>query len=162
MSQYSLHPNSSKRILHEQYVFKEQLLTPLLVVPNYANTKVYKKTWHIGAHLMVLSKSYPMKTNMTGIRWFVKNLCVLALWAKVSSALEIKLKKNNYVQSNMFQSNALICKNAHMCQTWAYFRFKWIDGMACGIDCWKHLYLPVLKNYRKKMAKHGMVTIFAL
>ena len=64
-----------------------------------------------------------------------KSLCVLALWAKVSSALEGKLKKNNYVQSNMFQNNALICKNAHMCQTWAYFRFKWIDGMACGIDC---------------------------
>ena len=29
-----------------------------------------------------------MNTNMTGFRWFSKNLCVLVLWAKVISALE--------------------------------------------------------------------------
>ena len=29
-----------------------------------------------------------MSTNMTGFRWFSKNLCVLVLWTKVASALE--------------------------------------------------------------------------
>ena len=29
-----------------------------------------------------------MNTNMTGIRWFRKILCILVLWAKVALALE--------------------------------------------------------------------------
>ena len=30
-------------------------------------------------HLRVLSKSYPMNTNMTGFGWFSKNLCIVVL-----------------------------------------------------------------------------------
>ena len=41
----------------------------------------------MGTHLRVLSKSYPMNTNMTGFGWFSKNLCVLVRWMKVASAL---------------------------------------------------------------------------
>ena len=29
-----------------------------------------------------------MNSNMTGFRWFSKNLCILVFWAKVASALE--------------------------------------------------------------------------
>ena len=36
----------------------------------------------------MLSESYPMNTNMTGLRRFSKRLCVLVLWTKVTSALE--------------------------------------------------------------------------
>ena len=39
----------------------------------------------MGTHLRVLSKSYPMNTNMTGFRWLSK-ICIL--WTKVASALE--------------------------------------------------------------------------
>ena len=40
----------------------------------------------MGTHLRVLSKNYPMNTNMTGFRWFSKFFCVLVLWSKVASA----------------------------------------------------------------------------
>ena len=39
----------------------------------------------MGTHLSVLSESYPMNTNMTGV---FKNLCVLVLRMKVASALK--------------------------------------------------------------------------
>ena len=38
----------------------------------------------MGTHLRVLNESYPINTNMTGF----KNLCILVLWTKVTSALE--------------------------------------------------------------------------
>ena len=28
------------------------------------------KPWHMGTHLRVLNESYPMNTNMIGLRWF--------------------------------------------------------------------------------------------
>ena len=31
----------------------------------------------MGTHLRVLSKSYLMNTNMTGFKWFSKDVCVL-------------------------------------------------------------------------------------
>ena len=40
----------------------------------------------MGTHLRVLSDSYPMSTNMTGLIYLSINLCVLVLWAKVASA----------------------------------------------------------------------------
>ena len=52
-----------------------RVLTLMLVVANLTNTRWCKnpekwlKTWHMGTHLRVLSKSYPMNTNMTGFRW---------------------------------------------------------------------------------------------
>ena len=48
-------------------------LTLMLLVANLAITKMYirpeksRKPWQIGTHLMVISESYPMNTNMTGI-----------------------------------------------------------------------------------------------
>ena len=42
----------------------------------------------MGTRLGGFSKSFPMNTNMTGFRWFSKNLCILVLWMKVASALE--------------------------------------------------------------------------
>ena len=41
----------------------------------------------MGTPLKVLDKSYPMNTNMIGIEWYSKNLCILLLWTKVASAL---------------------------------------------------------------------------
>ena len=44
----------------------------------------------MGTHPRVLSESHPMNTNMTGFRWFSKNLSkVLVLWRKVASALNV-------------------------------------------------------------------------
>ena len=42
----------------------------------------------MGTHLRVTSESYPMSTNMTGFRWFFKNICVIVLRTIVASALE--------------------------------------------------------------------------
>ena len=42
----------------------------------------------MGTHLKVLGESYAINTNMTGFRWFSKNLWVLLLWTKIASALE--------------------------------------------------------------------------
>ena len=59
------------------------VLTLILVVENWANTKRCKNTekvlkpWQMGTHLNVLSKSYPMNTNMTGLRWFSKSFAFL-------------------------------------------------------------------------------------
>ena len=55
-----------------------QSLTPMLLLANFANTKWCKKPekwlkpWQMGAHLRVLSESYPMNTNMTRLRRFSK------------------------------------------------------------------------------------------
>ena len=46
------------------------------------------KPWQMGTHLRVLSESFLMNTDMTGFRWFSKNLCILVLWMNVASALE--------------------------------------------------------------------------
>ena len=42
----------------------------------------------MGTHLRVLSKSYPMKTNMTGLRWFSKPLRPFAFEKSYALALE--------------------------------------------------------------------------
>ena len=42
----------------------------------------------MGTHLRVLSESFPMNTNMTGFRWFSKNLCTCVLWTKEASTWE--------------------------------------------------------------------------
>ena len=33
----------------------------------------------MGTHLQVLGKSYPMNTNMTGFKWFLKNKISLSI-----------------------------------------------------------------------------------
>ena len=42
----------------------------------------------MGTHLRVLSESYPMNTNMTGLRWFSKIFAAIVPWTKVASASE--------------------------------------------------------------------------
>ena len=54
------------------------LLTLMMLVASLANTKwcnkpeKWLKPWQMGTHLRVLSESFPMNTNMTGFRWFLK------------------------------------------------------------------------------------------
>ena len=58
----------------------------MLLVAYLANTKWRKKTekwlkpWHMGTHLRVLFKSYPMNTNMTGFGWCKKPRKLLKPW----------------------------------------------------------------------------------
>ena len=51
----------------------------------------------MGTHLIVLSESYLMNTNMTGFIWFSKEMCILVIWTKVASALEGLRKTTNMV-----------------------------------------------------------------
>ena len=46
----------------------------ILPIQNDAKKKLLKwlKPWHMGTHLRVLSESYLMNTNMTGLRWSSK------------------------------------------------------------------------------------------
>ena len=67
----------------------------MLLVANLANKNDEKyrekllKPWQMGTHLIVLSESFPMSTNITGFRWFLKkNVGVLVPWKKVASASE--------------------------------------------------------------------------
>ena len=66
-----------------RWQFQEDLLTLLLLVANFVNTKLYKnpekwpKPWKLGTHLKALSESYLMSTNMTGFGWFSKILAFL-------------------------------------------------------------------------------------
>ena len=53
-------------------------------------TEKLLKPWHMGAHLRILSKSFPVNINMTGMVF--KNLCVHVRWMKVALALEHVLK----------------------------------------------------------------------
>ena len=59
-------------------ILRDITLTLMLLVANLANTKWGKnpeklvKPWNMGTHLRALNKSFPMNTNMTGIRWFSK------------------------------------------------------------------------------------------
>ena len=66
----------------------------MLLVANLANTKYFKKPWHMGTHLRVLSESYQMNTNMTGFRWvFEKSLPACTM---DKSSLSIGRVKNNF------------------------------------------------------------------
>ena len=47
----------------------------------------------MGTHLRVLSESFPMNTNMTGLKKNFEETCVLVLWTKIASALEGLSKK---------------------------------------------------------------------
>ena len=52
------------------------------------------KPWHMGTHLRVLSKSYPMNTNMIGLRWFSKEFVyVLELMQCQDTMITIVLHK---------------------------------------------------------------------
>ena len=61
----------------------------MLVVANFANTKLCKKPqkclkpWHMGTHLRVLGKSHLMNTKVTRLGWLSKILHPLVLWTKV-------------------------------------------------------------------------------
>ena len=69
-------------------------------------------------HLRVLSKSYSENTNMTGFRWFSKNLCVLELWTRVASALE-GLRKE--LESKIFSNEYIMedqCTCTEIIQNW--------------------------------------------
>ena len=45
------------------------------------------KLWHMGTHLRELGESYPMHTNMAGLKLFLEKW-VIVLWKKVTLALE--------------------------------------------------------------------------
>ena len=56
----------------------------------YADAKIWEndmKPWHMGTHLRVLSESYPMNTNMTGLRCFSKIFVVLLCLDKNSLSI---------------------------------------------------------------------------
>ena len=75
-----------------------QILTLMLLVANLANTKNRKillKPWHMGTHLRVLSKSYPMNTNMTGLDGFQKSLPTCALDESSLSIRRVNLRQPN-------------------------------------------------------------------
>ena len=73
-----LFQSSFKALVHVLYN-----LTLMVLVANLSNTK----TWRMGTQLRVLSESFLMNTNMTGVRWVFFNTCVVVLWTTVASSL---------------------------------------------------------------------------
>ena len=49
-----------------------RLLANLAITKWCKQTEKWLKPWHMVPHLRILSKSYPMNTNVTGFRWFKK------------------------------------------------------------------------------------------
>ena len=64
------------------------LVAKLIYTKNAKVLKKSLKSWDMGTQLRILREGYSMSTNMTGFRWFLKNLCVLVHWTKVALALE--------------------------------------------------------------------------
>ena len=64
-------------------------LTLTLLVANLVNTTWWQKAekwlkpWQMGTHLIVLSESFPMNTNKTGLRWFSSFLAFLFIRRKL-------------------------------------------------------------------------------
>ena len=54
----------------------------------------------MGTQPRVLGESFPMNTNMTGFRWFSKNLGVFVLWMKDASALEGLIGEDSSILSS--------------------------------------------------------------
>ena len=69
-------PKNKYVLYYDCQLKKYTMLTLMLLVANFANTKWCKKPekWlkpcHMGTHLRELGRSYPMDTNSTGFRWF--------------------------------------------------------------------------------------------
>ena len=65
-------------------VYASTLKAIMLLVVNLAITKWYNapekwlKPWHMGTNMRVLSKSCQMNTNMTGFRWFLTLMLLVA------------------------------------------------------------------------------------
>ena len=74
-----LHTNERYNCLQISNFKYQPHLTLMLLLANLANKKWCKKswktleTWHVGTHLRELRESFPMITNITGFRWFLKN-----------------------------------------------------------------------------------------
>ena len=54
----------------------------LAITKQWEKPEEWLKLWHMGTHLRVLSKRYPMNTNMTGCRWFSKIFAFLCFGRK--------------------------------------------------------------------------------
>ena len=50
----------------------ETIIFPLTLILLVAKTWKWLKPWHMGTYLRVLNESYPMNTNVTGLRWLSK------------------------------------------------------------------------------------------
>ena len=64
------------------------------------------KPWHMGTHLRVLSESYPINTNMTKFRWFLK--IFLSLGAFDESSLSTGIVKGAILYSNLYQKSSAV------------------------------------------------------
>ena len=67
----------------------------------------WQKPCHMGTHLRVLIKSYPMNTKMIGFRWFSKIFASLCFLTKVASVLEglrweVRLQKEKEQKGESF------------------------------------------------------------
>ena len=94
------------------------MLTLMLLVANFANTKLCKKPekclkpWQMGTHLKALNESYPMNTNMTGFQcFFQKSLRSCALDESSLSIGRVKAVlrgQNRHEWVNIFSCRSLI------------------------------------------------------
>ena len=55
----------------------------------------------MGTHLRALRKGFPMNTNMTGLWWFSKNLCISVLLTKI--ALSIGRVKSAHLKAILLE-----------------------------------------------------------
>ena len=110
-------------VLHLIYHGCGMHLTLMLLMANLASTNWCKspqkwlKPWHMGTHLRVLCKSYPMNTNKTGFRWFSKIFAPLRFGRKYPQHWKgWSFERKGYVisprQYSYYRNRRLLCSSA--------------------------------------------------
>ena len=88
---------------------------------------------HMGTHLKVLNKSYPMNTNMTGFRWFSKRFCILVLWTKVAFRA-------------LFNPSKLKAQGRSVTSIYYFDLFMSVVLKTAGLFCWYFAYKSNIQN----------------
>ena len=93
----------------------------ILTKQNYLkNVKNGLEPWQIGTHLIELSESFQMNTNMTVFRYIIKYFCNFVLWTKVDSALQGLIM--------LCYQDIPICVSSYV-----HYRCKWVE-ITCAFN----------------------------
>ena len=81
------------------------------------------KSGHMGTHMRVLSRTYPMNTNMTGFRWFSKIFAFFSLSREIHN---LDLQPHRYCTLASTASAPRVTR----CSLGLY----WSRGMICAVS----------------------------
>ena len=89
------------------HIFLMLLVANLTIRKWCKNMKEWLKPWHMGTHLRVLSKSFLMNTNLTGLRWF-SEIFASSCFGQNSLSIGMVKEKGSKVLT-MYSQLSLLC-----------------------------------------------------